>query len=629
MNTTRTETYAETNQRALVGQLGRVYTALTDEPANLDHTDVPAQLARLVELFQLSAFERDLLLWCAGVELESKFAPAFGSVHGDLRRIHPTFGLALARLDGAHWDALSPSRPLRYWRLIEIGAGSGLVDRPLQIDERVLQYLTGVVCLDPRLAGIVDTNDGTGRLAPTQLRLVIETVTLLDRLDASTPLVLSGGDTITRRRVAAHVASELGRISLVLRAALLTTPTGESAALIRLIEREVALLDGLLFIECDAAVEPAWAEAFMDSISCPVLVGHDEGMTLSTNRTTVRRSLPDPTVADQLALWQDTLGPAAARYDDRLQQVADQFRFRPCDVEAIAADQGAGGHDVSQLFPACRAYGRGGLDALAQRIPPRAGWPDLVLPEPALATLHDIARHTRHRRRVYQDWGMADTTGRGLGVTALFTGDSGTGKTLAAEVLADALELDLYRIDLASVVSKYIGDTEKNLKRVFDAAEAGGAVLLFDEADALFGKRSEVKDSHDRYANIEVAYLLQRMEAYRGLAILTTNMKTALDRAFLRRIHFVVNFPFPNSQLRQAIWERQFPAAMPTEGLDFTRLAQLQVPGGNIRAIALLAAFLAAETGGPLRMAHLYQAARREYAKLEKSLTDAETRGWT
>jgi SpoVK/Ycf46/Vps4 family AAA+-type ATPase len=195
-------------------------------------------------------------------------------------------------------------------------------------------------------------------------------------------------------------------------------------------------------------------------------------------------------------------------------------------------------------------------------------------------------------------------------------------------VLANELRLDLYHIDLSQVVSKYIGETEKNLRQVFDAADEGGAILLFDEADALFGKRGEVKDSHDRYANIEISYLLQRMEAYRGLAILTTNMKSALDTAFLRRIRFIMQFPFPDAAQRAEIWRRIFPVDTPTEGLDVGRLARLNVPGGNIRNIALHAAFLAADAGEPVRMLHLLRAARTEYGKLEKSLTEAEIRGW-
>jgi SpoVK/Ycf46/Vps4 family AAA+-type ATPase len=242
--------------------------------------------------------------------------------------------------------------------------------------------------------------------------------------------------------------------------------------------------------------------------------------------------------------------------------------------------------------------------------------------------LRDIAAHVRQRAKVYEGWGFAGKSGRGLGISALFAGASGTGKTMAADVLARELRLDLYRIDLSSVVSKYIGETEKNLRRVFDAAEAGGAILLFDEADALFGKRSDVKDSHDRYANMEVSYLLQRMEAYRGLAILTTNLKDALDTAFLRRIRFIVRFPFPDATQRAEIWQRIFPSQTPTEDLDVKKLAKLNVAGGNIRNIALNAAFFAADAGEPVGMKHLLRAAQSEYVKLERPLTDAEVKGW-
>lgn len=270
-----------------------------------------------------------------------------------------------------------------------------------------------------------------------------------------------------------------------------------------------------------------------------------------------------------------------------------------------------------------------GLDELGRRIEPEAGWEDLVLHERQLRILREIVAHVRQRGTVHQEWGFARTLRRGLGVTALFAGGSGTGKTLAAEVMAKELGLDLFVIDLSQVVSKYIGETEKNLRKVFDAAERGGALLLFDEADALFGKRSEVKDSHDRYANLEVSYLLMRMEAYRGLAILTTNMKKALDTAFMRRIRFVVDFPFPGESERAEIWRRVLPAQAPVKDIEPERLAQLTVAGGSIRNIALAGAFLAAEEGESLRMRHMLAAARTEYLKLERSLTPSEVRGWT
>ncbi|WOJ90447.1 ATP-binding protein [Methylocapsa polymorpha] len=281
-----------------------------------------------------------------------------------------------------------------------------------------------------------------------------------------------------------------------------------------------------------------------------------------------------------------------------------------------------------QLWDACRIQSRERLGDQAQRLETATKWEDLVLPEAQKAALQEIVAQVRQRAKVYDQWGFAAKSARGLGVSALFSGTSGTGKTLAAEIMANELRLDLYRIDLSQVVSKYIGETEKNLRRVFEAAEAAGAVLLFDEADALFGKRSEVKDSHDRYANMEVSYLLQRMESYRGLAVLTTNMQQALDPAFKRRLRFIIHFPFPDEVERAEIWRRVFPRDAPLDGVDVTRLARLNVAGGNIRNIALGAAFLAADERSPVRMAHLLRAARAECAKLERPLTDGEILGW-
>ncbi len=251
-----------------------------------------------------------------------------------------------------------------------------------------------------------------------------------------------------------------------------------------------------------------------------------------------------------------------------------------------------------------------------------------MLPKQEKTILQQILTHIRSSAKVYQHWGFADKNNRGLGLSVLFAGVSGTGKTTAAEVLAHELNLDLYRIDLSSVMSKYIGETEKNLRRIFDAAEKGGGILLFDEADALFGKRTQVKDSHDRHANIEVSYLLQRMEAYQGLAILTTNLKDNLDQAFLRRLRFVVNFPYPKAPERSEIWQRAFPKQTPTEDLNFKRLGQLDVTGGNIKSIALNAAFLAADAEEPLMMKHILAATRTEYLKSGRTLTSLETKGW-
>jgi SpoVK/Ycf46/Vps4 family AAA+-type ATPase len=351
-------------------------------------------------------------------------------------------------------------------------------------------------------------------------------------------------------------------------------------------------------------------------------------------RPTIALEVRRPTAQEQRIVWRQALGATADGVNGRIEALTAQFSLsapaiRAAATEALATEALAQPADLAAaLWNACREQARPRLDDLAQRLAPAAGWDDLVLPAEQRQALREIAAHVRQRARVYDAWGFAGRGTRGLGISALFAGASGTGKTMAAEVLAGELRLDLYRIDLSALVSKYIGETEKNLRRVFDAAEDGGAVLLFDEADALFGKRSEVKDSHDRYANIEISYLLQRMEAYRGLAILTTNLRDALDPAFLRRLRFVVSFPFPDAALRAELWRRAFPKETPTSGLNVAKLARLNVTGGNIRNIALYAAFQAAEAGETVGMPHLLRAAQAEYAKLERPLSESETGGW-
>jgi SpoVK/Ycf46/Vps4 family AAA+-type ATPase len=256
-------------------------------------------------------------------------------------------------------------------------------------------------------------------------------------------------------------------------------------------------------------------------------------------------------------------------------------------------------------------------------------WDDIVLPEDSLAQLREICQRVAHRHRVLGEWGFDRKLSLGKGVNALFAGPSGTGKTMAAEIIANALGLDLYRIDLAGVVSKYIGETEKNLDRVFSAAQHANAILFFDEADALFGKRSEVRDSHDRYANIEISYLLQKMEEYDGIAILAPNLRQNLDDAFMRRLAFTVHFPFPDEASRRQIWTGIWPAETPLDGdIDHDFLArQYKLSGGNIKNIALASAFLAAEDEKPVTMAHLFQATRREHQKMGKTLSEGEPNG--
>ena len=643
------------NQRHLMDAIGRIADRLRahagETPQRHDDPLTPPgndfALERLVEAFGLSPFEMDILLLCAGVELDASFAALCARAQRDAARPFPTFGLALAALPGAHWDALTPGAALRYWRLIEVGGGGSLVAAPLRIDERVLHFLAGVQQLDAQLAGYATLAPPAGELLPSQEALaaaIAELWTQAAHREAELPAVqLVGGDALTKHAIMATACAHIGGKPYTMPAEVLPAAPQELDALVRLWQREVVLGGAALLLDCDAldAQDTArWATVarFAERVSGALFLSTPERRALA-RRVTVSFDVARPAAHEQLDLWRQTLGEAAPLLNGELDRVVAQFDLSAPAIRAVCASVAPVAAEARRtpqairglgttLWRACRSQARPRLDDLAQRIRPVATWDDLVLPAAPRATLHEIAVQVRQRATVYGRWGFAERSNRGLGISVLFAGASGTGKTMAAEVLANELDLDLYRIDLSQVVSKYIGETEKNLRRVFDAAEEGGAILLFDEADAIFGKRSEVKDSHDRYANIEVSYLLQRMEAYSGLAILTTNMKTALDTAFLRRLRFTVDFPFPDHAARIDIWQRIFPVQTPTQGLATERLAQLNMTGGNIRNMALAAAFLAAEDASPVTMQHIRRAAEAEYRKVERVLSDQEVRGW-
>ncbi len=638
--------WLETNQQRLSVALDRLRGMLERRAGQSPQADdaleaapVPPALERLAGLFGLSPFERDVLLLCAAVELDARFAPLCATVAGDARQRHATFGLALAMLDQPHWSALTPAAPLRYWRLVELAPGEALTSAALRIDERVLHDLAGVSYLDDRLIGLLEPLADSDPLLPSHRHMVerLNDIWTGAGPDERLPVVqLCGPDGGSKSSVCSALCVRRGMRLFRLRAADIPTASAERVALARLCERELALSAGMLMLDCHVTAPPETQERavipFIEEMGGPLVVVLREALSLD-RVTYLRLDMAAPSSAERRHSWRSALGPMADKLNGQLDDLAAQFALTERGIRAAGAAAADAADDeesvVARLWDACRVQARARLDELAQRIEAAARWDDLVLPAAQLQMLREIAIHVRRAGTVYESWGFAGKGSRGLGISALFTGASGTGKTMAAEVLANELRLDLYRIDLSQAVSKYIGETEKNLRRIFEAAEQSGAILLFDEADALFGRRSEVKDSHDRYANIEVSYLLQRMETYRGLAILTTNMKSALDIAFLRRIRFVVQFPFPDAPQRAEIWRGIFPARTPTEGLDFDRLARLSIAGGNIRCIALNAAFLAAEEGTPVRMSHLLRAAQGEYAKLEKSLTVTEIGNWS
>ncbi|MFJ2211165.1 ATP-binding protein [Streptomyces sp. NPDC101062] len=614
----------------------------TPDPSHTTATTAtahPSTLEALASCFGLSAFEREVVLLAAAAELDPTTGARCAAACGDQDRAFPTFSLALAALTEPHWSALTPVAPLRRWRLIEPADETRLTTSRLRLDERILHFLAGSPYLDARLHGLL-------RRAPAPDTLPASYELAADRVAAGwaggtgqrAPLrvELVGGDLRSRADIAAAAAHRSGLGLYALAAEDLPAAPAERDRLARLWQREAVLLPAALLVEAGDSLDreqAAATDAFIESAAVPLCVSSTDPRP-SERRRGERVTVPALDSEEQLGVWADAFDGVPDVCEDDLRGLVEQFSLPPHLIRAAGATvvrdlPHADGANVTALaWQAGLDEARMGMDELGRRIEPQASWGDLVLSERQLRILRETVAHVRQRATVYQEWGFASTLRRGLGVTALFAGGSGTGKTLAAEVMARELGLDLFIIDLSQVVSKYIGETEKNLRKVFDAAERGGALLLFDEADALFGKRSEVKDSHDRYANLEVSYLLMRMEAYRGLAILTTNMKQALDTAFMRRIRFVVDFPFPGESERAEIWRRVLPERAPMKGIDPERLARLTVAGGSIRNIALSGAFLAAEEGDRLQMRHMLEAARTEYLKLDRSLTPSEVQGW-
>jgi hypothetical protein len=618
-------------------------TAAAAEREAAARMDPPPALLLLAERFGLSAFERDTLLLCAAAEFDPGLASTFALAQGSQARPWPTFGLALSLLDDPAWEAVAAHRPLRYVRLLEISqpGGTPLTSSALRADERIVNFLKGLNALDDRLATLLDpVPEGAAEALADSQRRVAETILrqLRDAIaESALPVVqLTSGDADSRLAVAGQVCAELNRRLYRIGAEGLPTQIPDVETLARLWQRETFLLPIALYIAAEGldglpVESQAALRRFLSRGVGLVFLGTREvpvDLAVANFAVEVKR----PTAAEQFSLWTEALrqGAPEAEVRQAAAALAGQFDLSRGDIRAVAARElgtveGTGALG-KRLWDACRDLTRPRLDALAQRLEVKATWDDLVLPEEPMALMRRIAGQVRARHQVYDEWGFSRRMNRGFGISALFAGESGTGKTMAAEVLANDLRLYLYRIDLSAVVSKYIGETEKNLRKLFDAAEQGGAILFFDEADALFGKRSEVKDSHDRYANIEINYLLQRMEAFSGLAILATNMKSALDPAFLRRLRFVVNTPVPTLKDRKLIWEKSLPPETPKKDLDFDRLARLNLSGGNIHSIALNAAFAAAQNGQTVTMPILLAAARAEMRKLEKAVNEAELR---
>ena len=620
----------------------------------LDEKD--RRFTSLGKRFGLAALELDILLVALAPEIDTRYERLYAYLQDDVTRKRPCVDLILNLLTATAEEKLAgrrhflPASPLLRHQLLQLhedpsGSHATLLSRHCKVDERIVEYLLGG-------DDFANSPDDSLTLFPAGFQIAETPLSDIQRealprivAEARAVLHLRGVPGSGRRTVAAYLARRLGRDLLCFDPGLaLARGEDDFQGICRRAVREARLRGALLFVvDCDSLLDEVQAARLrefsqaLETWDGPTILAGElpwRPLSLYRARPFARIELSIPDYSERARLWgREVTGMAAGELD----AVAARFNFTPGQIRDAAHSAGQmarsrqGGPariQAAELFEACRRHSNQKLGALARKIEPRHGWEDIVLPDDALEQLREICRQAVHRPLVLGQWGFDRKLSYGKGLNVLFSGPPGTGKTLAAEVIAWDLGLDLYQIDLSRVVSKYIGETEKNLDKIFTEARTSNAILLFDEADALFGKRSEVKDAHDRYANIETGYLLQKMEEYEGIAILATNLRGNLDEAFIRRMSFCVEFPFPREGERRLIWEKIWPSQAPRRAdLPLACMAdRFEISGGNIKNIALAAAFLAAHDGGEIAVRHLLRATRREYQKMGKILDDGDFR---
>jgi hypothetical protein len=584
-----------------------------------------AQLAEAARRLGLDALDTAVLGLCAAPELDPRYGRLYAYLHDDVTRrlLSPRLCAQLLRGDGVgEADVLGCFG--RAGRLLRVGAlrvlaGDGtapLADRAVKVADRLAAFLlaAGGALGEPE-AGGTSLRRHDARTDAEDRAAAVEEVRGLLAAGTRLPVVVCGPD------AGAVLAAATSRDLLLVDVRDMHRPEiATDAALAAALEGRTLAFDGLGGLE--PAERAQVLRAIDDAPERVLLVAASRREALAvSDRTVLLVDVPMPAFGERVRAWERFSGAA------EVHDVAAKFRLS---VEQIR-EAAEVARIVDDLDYGARHASSSRLGELATRLPPGFRWDDLVLPARQRDLLRGISAYLRHRDRVLSDWGYERTVARTQGLKVLFAGESGTGKTMAAQVLAAELGLEIFRVDLATVVSKYIGETEKNLEKIFAAADGSNAILFFDEADALFGKRSEVSDSHDRYANIEVAYLLQRMEAYPGAVILATNFKRNIDDAFVRRLDFVIDFPFPEPEDRRRIWRLVLPEQAPVEDdVDLGFLAtQFKLSGGAIRNCSLAAAFQAADEQSPIGMRHLVRAVAQEYGKQGRLTLEADFERFT
>lgn len=614
------------------------------------------RLHTLREIFGLSPFEVDVILICLAPELDLRYEKLYSYIQDDVTKKRPTVDLVMNLLCSSMEERLearecfSQTAVLVRDQLIRFTGHDAedqlpLISRSIKVDDRIINYLLGSDEIDNLIRDISriiepDSSFDELILNEEKKRSVIE---LIDRKNSPLIFFFYGPYGAGKKMTAEAVCKELGKPMLVVD--VKNVNEDKTRETITIILREALLqgsslyLDGVdtMLNQDNKGIDPAGLIHEIDN--CPGLsfLSGDQPWELKTipiNHAFITHEFHIPSFTHRKELWETFLKDVDTGEDVDTGALAGKFNFSGGQIKdaiftarniAITKKPGTPVLSMMDLLGGCKAQSNKKLITLAKKIEPRHTWEDIVLPVDTIEQLKEVGGYIKHKGKVFADWGFEKKLSLGKGLNVLFVGPSGTGKTMAAEILAGKVGLDLYKIDLSSVVSKYIGDTEKNLQKIFNEAETSNAILFFDEADALFGKRSEIKDSHDRYANIEINYLLQKMEEHEGIVILASNFKKNIDEAFLRRMHFAIEFPLPDEKSRKQIWKNIFPEDTPVgKDVDYDFLAGLKITGGNIKNVALSAAFLAADDSGKIRIEHIIKATKREFQKMGKLCTSGE-----
>jgi SpoVK/Ycf46/Vps4 family AAA+-type ATPase len=624
----------------------------------------------IIHEFQLSPFDADVLLLSLGPEIDLRYEKIYAYLQDDVTRKRPTVELALNLLCTSIEEKVSrrahfhPDAPLVRNELIHIAADQNDPNAPflahaIRIDDQIARAILGDATIDPRLISFCEfVNPGLDRaVMPFESKLVPVLTRLATQSRSRAFRAYFQGPAETEKQIVAEgLAAALGTGLMKIHVSRIVEKT-EFSSLWKLALREARMCGATLYVagvdEIEGPESVLRRQQLQDGLAgyrgAVILAGRRSWESQQFNVAVTAIDFETPDYAIRVALWKTNLEHFASDIDPAVvRTLAGRFKltaghiaqavasatiaaqWREASIRTTSSETGdkeqVEAPSLGDLAAAARAQCGQELTVLAKKIEPKYEWEDIVLPLDQVDQLREICAQAENRHIVYGEWGFERKLSLGKGLNVLFCGPPGTGKTMAAEVIARELQLDLYRIDLSQVVSKYIGETEKNLHRIFAAAENSNGILFFDEADALFGKRSEIRDSHDRYANIEISYLLQKMEEYAGVSILATNLRQNLDDAFVRRLQFIIEFPFPDEEYRRRIWERAFPKETPLgEDVKFELLARdVRLAGGNIKNMALAAAFYAAAAGDQVRMKHLIQAAHREHQKLGRSWNSSE-----